>query len=162
MLLKWAQREIKHEVELRQFVKLEELVHLATKVDRQLKVSSGRRYPPSPKIAEKITEAKMNHPKQEGDKPTARNTALVIQVRNEGSTGSIQCLGRGHKANQCPNKKNLVLQDGEYFYEEEYEEKPMGNEFGSDSDSEDDDVDEHIKAEKSPPGKLLGVNIKAF
>ncbi|CAL1413532.1 unnamed protein product [Linum trigynum] len=38
----------------------------------------------------------------------------------------------------------------------------MGNGFGSDVDSEDDDVDEHIKAEKPPIGKFLGVNCRAL
>ncbi|CAL1357163.1 unnamed protein product [Linum trigynum] len=105
--------KIKQEVELCQFVELKDVVHLATKVEKQMKVSSGRRYPPSPKpVAEGILNANVNHFWPEGDRPSARNMAPAIQARNEGSTGSIQWfkfLGRGHKMNQCPNKKALVL-----------------------------------------------------
>ncbi|CAL1355863.1 unnamed protein product [Linum trigynum] len=39
-------REIRQEVEMRQFIDLEEVVHLAIKVEKQLKVGTGRRFAP--------------------------------------------------------------------------------------------------------------------
>ncbi|CAL1405734.1 unnamed protein product [Linum trigynum] len=115
-------------------------------------------YSPSPKhVAKSIPEIIMNHPRQEGDKPTIRNIVLVIQANNEGSTRSIQCfecLGRSHKENQCPNKTALVMRDGEYYSDEEDEEKPIGEEI----DSDDDEVDKHITNDIPPTGKFLGVN----
>ncbi|CAL1396531.1 unnamed protein product [Linum trigynum] len=62
----------------------------------------------------------------------------------------FKCHGRGHKANQCPNSKTLVLRDGQYVTDDE--EQSSGDEF----------VDEEIEVEKALTGKLLGVSKRAL
>jgi len=54
----------------------------------------------------------------------------------------FRCQGLGHYAHECPNKKAMILRDGEYISESEVEK-------GKESEDDEDEV------EKTPEGELL-------
>ncbi|CAL1381828.1 unnamed protein product [Linum trigynum] len=92
-------REIRQEVELRSFVDLEEVLHLAIKVEKQLKVVTARRFPPANKTTPDTAPSSDSMSlRTEADNPTfPRNQ----QPKTEGSSASIQCFicfGHRHKS----------------------------------------------------------------
>jgi len=110
-------KEIAHVVELQHYVELEDMVHMVIKVERQLKqkgiskynIGSGSSYKPSWKKEEKSI------PKE----TTKNKTAEDLKGKGKAETQSsrnrdikcFKCLGSGHIASQCPNKRVMVLRD---------------------------------------------------
>lgn len=129
-------REIANVVELQHYVELEDMVYMTMKVERQSqrkgrrdlgsysntfrssgsKRDEGTSYKPktespNPKKDESNRDSKFSKPK-----PTKRN----------GEIKCIKCLGRGHIASQCLNKRVIVLRkDREYETEEESDDDSM-------------------------------------
>mgnify|MGYP003365876400 CR=1 FL=1 len=119
-------------VELQHYVEMEDMVHMAIKVEKQLKKkgvtrsyggvtprwgkSSYKRSPPIPSLE------KGGPPK--GSKPIAESSkgkALAIPNRSR-DIQCFKCFGRGHIANQCPNRNTMLLRDdGEVESEHEKE-----------------------------------------
>jgi len=133
-------QEIANQVELQHYVELEDMVHMAAKVEKQLKKKGARQstlwksnYPrkeenfrANPKKEEKT----ITNPRAES-KPSNPNDSM----RNR-DIRCFRCQGRGHIASQCPNKRVMVLrEDGEYETDEESEDNSM-------PPLEDDDVEE--------------------
>ncbi|CAL1394411.1 unnamed protein product [Linum trigynum] len=70
-------RELRQEVELRAFIELEEVVHLAVKVERQLKLVPGRRNSPANKTNTEAIPNSASLPMQtEAEKTAIRNPQL--------------------------------------------------------------------------------------
>jgi hypothetical protein len=115
-------REIHDEVEMQHYVELEDMIHMAIKVEQQLKRGSGTRAGHNSSFASwKSSHAKRLHKSQTPkSEPKSATTSHFPQGKAEASTyrnhdiKSFRCQGRGHIASQCPNKQVMVLQaDGE-------------------------------------------------
>ncbi|CAL1387686.1 unnamed protein product [Linum trigynum] len=131
-------RDIRQEVDLRSFVDLEEVLHLAIKVEKQHK--SLRRPAPTRKpAAESNADANTQQVRPEPAKLVPRNTNSAPLERS-GGIQCFKCHGRGHKANQCPNMKTLIVRDDLYLTDDEH-------------NSDDSDVDEKLEVEPAL-GKL--------
>jgi len=110
-------KEIAHVVELQHYVELEDMVHIAIKVERQLKqkgiskhnTGSGSSYKPSWKKEEK------GIPKEAAKNKTVEDLKGKGKVETQFSRNRdikcFKCLGSGHIASQCPNKRVMVLRD---------------------------------------------------
>ena len=116
-------REIQNLVELQHYVELEDMVHMAIKIENQLKRrgSSNTHSTPGPSSS----TWKSNQWKKEEKPPNAKTkTELKQEGNNQGNQGKpdsfttrnrdIMCFkyqGRGHIATQCPNKRVMVMRD---------------------------------------------------
>ena len=121
-------REIHDKVEMQHYVELEDMVHMAIKVEQQLKRGSGTRAghnssSTSWKSSHDKPLDKSQTPKPE---PKSAATSHVPQAKTEASTSRnrdikcFRCQGRGHIASQCPNKQVMVLQaNGEIVTDDE-------------------------------------------
>ncbi|KAL4360777.1 hypothetical protein GQ457_04G019840 [Hibiscus cannabinus] len=89
-------------VELQHYVEIEDMVHMAMKVERKLK--------------EKVQLEPMEDQQQNGGK------GITMPARSR-DVQCFKCLGRGHIASQCPNRNTMLLRDdGEVESEQEEEE----------------------------------------
>ena len=59
----------------------------------------------------------------------------------------FKCQGLGHYAYECPNKRSMVLRDGEYI---------------SESDVEEEEESEYVEEEETPEGDLLLIYVLIF
>ena len=116
-------REIQNLVELQHYVELEDMVHMAIKIENQLKRrgSSNTRSTPGPSSS----TWKSNQWKKEEKPPNAKpKIELKQEGNNQGNQGKpdsfttrnrdimcFKCQGRGHIASQCPNKRVMVMRD---------------------------------------------------
>ncbi|KAF8047422.1 hypothetical protein N665_3041s0001 [Sinapis alba] len=118
-------RDILDRVEMEHYVEIEEILHKANLIDQQLK----RKGVMTPSYG-----ASSKPPYQKDNKPSFSKPRFKVKSKEEGeqvSTGSnfrgkgqgeratyqsrdiqcYKCQGRGHYANECPNKKVMVLRD---------------------------------------------------
>ncbi|KAL4386441.1 hypothetical protein GQ457_09G015450 [Hibiscus cannabinus] len=112
-------------VELQHYVEIEDMVHMAMKVERQLKKKGG----PSRNV-----------------KPIAKTNkgkGIAMPTRSR-DVQCFKCLGRGHIASQCPNRNTMLLRDdGEVESEQEEEE------------NENDAIQEEEELEHAVEGEAL-------
>ncbi|GFS39345.1 hypothetical protein Acr_00g0062420 [Actinidia rufa] len=147
-------REIANTIEIHHYVELEDLVHMAIKVERQLKKGGTR---PKP-VIQTFSSApwRSNYPKKEESSSTSKAKSepknATTNTASQGKPAStlthsseikcFKCQGRGHIASQCPNKRVMVIREnGEFECEDEpncdemppLEDTSMGDEeFGAD------------------------------
>ncbi|KAL4377665.1 hypothetical protein GQ457_02G026180 [Hibiscus cannabinus] len=143
--------DIANVVELQHYVELDEMVHMAIKVERQQRRkttssrgntsfkpvssspfnSSNNFRKPAPQAPLQIRErTETSKPKppivdvgrgKQSVHPTPQERSRDIQC--------FKCLGRGHVASQCPNRRTMLLRDnGDIGYESE-EDEPINLEF---------------------------------
>lgn len=107
-------QEIANQVELQHYVELEDMVHMAIKIEKQLKRRGTRpsRYmeqtpwkPTYPKKEERGTTNPKRLPTHK-EKMTLFLLAIV-------TLKCFKCQGRGHISSQCPNKRVMVCGTGE-------------------------------------------------
>ena len=126
--------EIANVVELQHYVELEDMVHMAMKVERQLKRKGSTRHGQnssssswrsnwgrkedkvdvkSKPESSKSKDAGSSMEKGKSDSQTSRNRDIKC----------FKCLGRGHIASQCPNRRVMILKgNGDVETESESEE----------------------------------------
>jgi len=117
-------REIQDVVEMHHYETLEDLIHQATIVEQQLKRRSAyRKSSTSWRDTEKYNkeEATSTIPKSK-EKESSHGKVTSIASNNDSSRSSaikcFKCLGRGHIAAECPNRRTMMLlANGEYISE---------------------------------------------
>ncbi|XP_057997665.1 uncharacterized protein LOC131176619 [Hevea brasiliensis] len=149
--LKGLNFDIANIVELQHYVELDDMLNMAIKIEKQLKKkkafkmgvgmnsSNNAPWKPNWKKGETYDSKAVSKEKKEetrgGEKPSVTEKGKG-QNTSTGRTRDIQCfrcLGKGHYASQCPNKRVMVMrQNGEI-------------------ESEDDDVDDDDASESMPP-----------
>ncbi|KAL4297521.1 hypothetical protein GQ457_12G014540 [Hibiscus cannabinus] len=119
--------DIANVVELQHYVELDEMVHMAIK---EADTAS------SLQIRERIETSKPKPPVvdvgcgKQSMHPTPQERSRDIQC--------FKCLGRGHVANQCPNRRTMLLRDNGDIESESEEDEPIHLV----EDTEDDDLEE--------------------
>ncbi|KAL4318864.1 hypothetical protein GQ457_18G000220 [Hibiscus cannabinus] len=88
-------RDIAEKVELQHFVEIEDMIHMAIKVEKQQKRKDN------------VGTSKPSKPDEEPNK--GKFEAMPNRTRD---IKCFKCLGRGHIASQCPNKRVKFLKDG--------------------------------------------------
>ncbi|XP_040966549.1 uncharacterized protein, partial [Gossypium hirsutum] len=141
-------RDIANVVELQHYIEVVDMVHMAIKVERQLKRKGpSRGFPTSnpskwsqgsskglanPRGKETTVPPKTNKPIAEMNKGKAPK---LTYNRNQ-DIKCFKCLERGHIASHCPNRRTMVLRaDGEIETEDE-EEKEFESAFEVEEDVE--------------------------
>jgi hypothetical protein len=113
-------RDIANVVELQHYVEVEDMVHMAMKVERQLKRKGAARYtsvsstPWKPKWDrndQAIVKAKAETPKGKDEGTSKNKPKEDFQPLRNRDIKCFKCLGSGHITSQCPNKQVMVMQD---------------------------------------------------
>ncbi|XP_028764585.1 uncharacterized protein LOC114722675, partial [Neltuma alba] len=120
-------KDIADIVELHHYVELEDMVHMAIKVEKQLKRKGASKFHSGStssfkqnwKKGEKAIQKETTRGKEEAsskskgksDSQTSRNRDIKC----------FKCLGTGHIASQCPNKRVMILKNNEVVTESESE-----------------------------------------
>ena len=99
-------------VELQYYVELEDMVHMAIKVERQLKRKGTRSFQNTGSSASwrsngrkdegVVFKSKTEPPKRRDEAPIVNKGKNESQTRNR-DIKCFRCLGVGHIASQCPN-----------------------------------------------------------
>ncbi|XP_016732773.1 uncharacterized protein [Gossypium hirsutum] len=130
-------RDIANVVELQHYVEVVDMVHVAIKVEKQLKRKGTSRTFPSTNNFQRgnqgtgkkdFTNRTKDHPlSSKVSKPvgeTSKGKEVVMPNRSR-EIKCFKCLGRGHIASQCPNQTNMILRaNGEIESEEDDDEEP--------------------------------------
>ena len=136
--------EIVNTLKLQHYVDLEELIHLARKIERQQKKGGVR---PN-RLTERVPWKPLAIPKKEKSssnskmnfKPSSSTTPTTTVQGNTNTTPTrnrdikcFKCQGRGHMAKDCPNKRTMVIRtSGEIKTDDE----------GSKEDVENSDIED--------------------
>jgi hypothetical protein len=159
-------RDIANVVELQHYVELEDMVHMAIKVERQLKRKGTRSFQNLGsstswksnwrKDEGAILKSKTEPPKRREEVPSVNKGKTESQTRNR----DIKCfryLGVGHIASQCQNKRTMIARvDGEVETESESDadQMPMLE------DTCDDVVEYPVEGESLVARRALSAQVK--
>ncbi|XP_042423751.1 uncharacterized protein LOC122011425, partial [Zingiber officinale] len=130
-------RDIGDIVELQHYVELDDLVHQAMKIEQQLKRKGVMKKSSSPNYSSSWKDK----PKKEGSSSNSKEEASIkkpIPTTSSSTSKSrdikcFRCLGKGHIASECPNKKTMVVRDNGSISSEE-----ISSHSSSSSDEEND------------------------
>lgn len=132
-------REIANVVELQHYVEIDDVVHMAMKVERQLK-RGGRtssKVEASGSASWRSKLGSSTKPDEKTDyKPKGDTYKTQANNKDKGKTFSepqrnrdikcFRCLGSGHIASQCPNKRTMIMMEsGDIETEEEEDSDSM-------------------------------------
>ena len=111
--------EIRDRVEMYHYVEIEDMVHMAVKIEKQLKRGGGSRsntlkIGSSKKNENTSSSSSFSNPKSGSkDYNTSKGKTDSSNTKNR-DIKCFKCQGRGHIASQCPNKLAMVIrEDGE-------------------------------------------------
>ncbi|XP_031403186.1 uncharacterized protein LOC116212684, partial [Punica granatum] len=145
-------REIQNVVELQHYVELEDMVHMAIKIENQFKRRGNTRASQSPststwkpnqwkKDEKQSTSMLKTEQKQEATSHVPQGKTDISTSRNR-DIKCFKCQGRGHIASQCPNKRVMVMRDNGDIV----------------TDTEDSDTDDMPPLEDVPEEEYLAPN----
>ena len=115
--------EIQNVVELQHYVELEDTMHMAIKIENQVKrrASSNTLSTPNPSASTWKSNQWKKEEKQPKAQPKMKQKQEVTNQGNQGKSDSFtnwnrdikcfKCQGRGHIASQCPNKRVMVMRE---------------------------------------------------
>jgi hypothetical protein len=148
-------------------VEVEDMVHMAMKVERQLKRKGAARYtsvsstPWKPKRDrnDRVVLKEKAEPPKEKDEGTSKNKPKVdFQPSRNRDIKCFKCLGLGHIPSQCPNKWVMVMRDnGEVMNDSEDDSDEMPKLVNA---SDDDGVEYPIEGESLVARCALNTQIK--
>ncbi|XP_035551062.1 uncharacterized protein LOC118349658, partial [Juglans regia] len=153
-------RDIANVIELQHYVEIEDMVHMAMKVERQLKRKGTARYTTVSSTTWKSkwdrndpAEAKRKtEPPKGKDEGTSNKPKVESQPSRNRDIKCFKCLGSGHIASQCPNRRVMIMRDnGEVMTESEDD---------SDEVPELDDVSLLLPGESLVARRALNAHIK--
>jgi hypothetical protein len=112
-------RDIANVIELQHYVEIEDMVHMAMKVERQLKRKGTARYTSVSNTTWKSkwdrndsAEAKRKtEPPKGKDEGTSNKPKVESQPSRNRDIKCFKCLGSGHIASQCPNRRVMIMRD---------------------------------------------------
>ncbi|XP_052188792.1 uncharacterized protein LOC127799098 [Diospyros lotus] len=155
-------REIANIVELQHYVELEDMLHVAIKVERQLKRKGASKF---------NSGSSSSFVKQNWKKEDKTNSKGVSKGKDEASTKGkgktdsqtsrnrdikcFKCLGTGHIASQCPNKRVMIVKNNEVVTDGESDESMPSLE-----DASDDGVEYAVEGEALVVRRALNSQVK--
>uniref|UniRef100_A0A2N9H3G2 CCHC-type domain-containing protein n=1 Tax=Fagus sylvatica TaxID=28930 RepID=A0A2N9H3G2_FAGSY len=159
-------RDIANVIELQHYVEIEDMMHMAMKVERQLKRKGTARYTSvsnttwkskgdknDPAEAKRKTEPPMG--KDEG---TSNKPKVESQPSRNRDIKCFKCLGSGHIASQCPNRRVMIMRDnGEVMTESEDDSDGMPELVDA---SDDDEVVYPVTGESLVARRALNTHFK--
>jgi hypothetical protein len=159
-------RDIANVVELQHYVELEDMVHMAIKVERQLKRKGTRSFQNLGsstswksnwrKDEGVILKSKTEPPKRREEVPSVNKGKTKSQNRNR-DIKCFRCLRVGHIASQCPNKRTMIARvNGEV----ETESESNANQIPLLEDACDDDVEYPVEGESLVARRALSAQVK--
>jgi hypothetical protein len=112
-------RDIANVIELQHYVEIEDMVHMAMKVERQLKRKGTARYTLVSNITWKskwdkndLAEAKRkSEPPKGKDEGISNKPKVESQPSRNRDIKCFKCLGSGHIASQCPNRRVMIMRN---------------------------------------------------
>jgi len=118
-------RDITNVVELQHCVDLEDMVHMATKVERQIKRRGSTRFQTNSASSSSIWRSNLKRegviqpkpyanaepPKAKKDTHTDGKGKSECQPTRDRDIKCFKCLGKGHIASQCPNRRVMLTRD---------------------------------------------------
>ncbi|XP_052882236.1 uncharacterized protein LOC128290570 [Gossypium arboreum] len=127
-------RDIANAVELQHYLEVVDMVHMAIKVEKQLKrkgsnrgfsTSNTSKWGQSSSRGFSTSQGKDSMALLKPNKPnieTNKGKAPEVSINRNRDVKCFKCLGRGHIASQCPNRRTMVIRaDGEIETEDEEE-----------------------------------------
>jgi hypothetical protein len=159
-------RDITNVIELQYYVEIEDMVHMAMKVERQLKRKGTARYTSISNTTWKSkwdrndsAEAKRKtEPPKGKDEGTSNKPKVESQPSRNRDIKCFKCLGSGHIASQCPNRRVMIMHDnGEVMTESEDDSDGMPELVDS---SDDDEVVYPVTGESLVAKRALNTHIK--
>jgi hypothetical protein len=121
-------RDIANVIELQHYVEIEDMVHMAMKVERQLKRKGTARYTSVSNTTWKskwdrndsVEAKRKTEPPKGKDEGTSNKPKVESQPSRNRDIKCFKCLGSGHIASQCPNRRVMIMSDnGEVMIESE-------------------------------------------
>jgi hypothetical protein len=159
-------RDIANVIELQHYVEIEDMVHMAMKVERQLKRKGTARYTSVSNTTWKSkwdmndsaeVKRKTEPPKRK-DEGTSNKPKVESQPSQNRDIKCFKCLGSGHIASQCPNRRVMIMRDnGEVMTESEDDSDGMPELVDA---SDDDGVVYPVTGESFVARRALNTHIK--
>uniref|UniRef100_A0A2N9FXS7 CCHC-type domain-containing protein n=1 Tax=Fagus sylvatica TaxID=28930 RepID=A0A2N9FXS7_FAGSY len=152
--------------EMEHYVEIEDMVHMAMKVERQLKRKGTARYTSVSNTTWKSkwdrndsAEAKRKtEPPKGKDEGTSNKPKVESQPSRNRDIKCFKCLGSGHIASQCPNRRVMIMRDnGEVMTESEDDSDEMPELVDA---SDDDGVVYPVTGESLVARRALNTHIK--
>ena len=138
-------KEIADRVELQHYVELEDMVHLAIRIEKQLQSRGATRYVSKPSSSyNSAWKGYGNSDFKGSSRPAAdvrKGKSIGVssekpkEVEQKSRNRDIKCWkcqGVGHISKECPNRRTMVMRNGEIVTDDE----------GGDNEDEDDDMPE--------------------
>jgi hypothetical protein len=159
-------RDIANVIELQHYVEIEDMVHMAMKVERQLKRKGTVRYT---SVSNTIWKSKWDRndsaeakrktePPRGKDEGTSNKPKVESQPSRNRDIKCFKCLGSGHIASQCPNRRVMIMRDnGEVMTECEDDSDGMPELVDA---SDDDGVVYPVTGEPLVARRALNTHIK--
>uniref|UniRef100_A0A2N9HVG4 Retrotransposon gag domain-containing protein n=1 Tax=Fagus sylvatica TaxID=28930 RepID=A0A2N9HVG4_FAGSY len=148
------------------YVEIEDMVHMTMKVERQLKRKGIARYTSVSSTTWKSkwdmndpAEAKRKtEPPKGKDEGTSNKPKVESQLSRNRDIKYFKCLGSGHIASQCPNRRVMIMRDNEEVMTESEDDSDGVPELVDASD--DDGVVYPVTSESLVARRALNTHIK--